>query len=419
MHKILCYSVINDLSIKLNRSLNSSQLTSLRKISELEEFLDNNSVVDLMILEINSEKELSIVKSFQEKTQEKHNEISIIFLIQEGFKQSIESTFQSGVDFLLLPVSDYELSLRIKLNLKKIEMNRKYKSEYLFNQYILDAQQNIIFIHDDKGVVDANKSFYEFFQIKSIQEFKKRYGNLIDLFMEYENYFSYHIVNDNKSWVNSIEDKKSTNYNVLLMNYNTFEPETFLINVNAIPNSDKFVVTLTNITDLTRQSKEFELKANYDSLTGIYNRNKFNEFLEKEYSLFKRYKNDTCLAILDIDFFKQVNDNYGHLTGDDLLIKFTKLVNDNIRNTDIFARWGGEEFTLLLPNTSIENGVKVVENLKDLVSQVKFKTVGKKTCSIGVTQFKDDDTSMDDIFQRADEALYEAKNNGRNKVCKR
>ena len=201
---------------------------------------------------------------------------------------------------------------------------RKYKNELLFNQYILDAQQNIIFIHDDKGVVDANKSFYEFFQIKSIHEFKKRYGNLIDLFMEYENYFSYHIVNDNKSWVNNIEDKKSTNYNVLLMNYNTFEPETFLIDVNDIPNSDKFVVTLTNITDLTRKSKEFEIKANYDSLTGIYNRNKFNEFLKKEYSLFKRYKNDTCLAILDIDFFKQVNDNYGHLTGDDLLIKFKR-----------------------------------------------------------------------------------------------
>ena len=85
----------------------------------------------------------------------------------------------------------------------------------------------------------------------------------------------------------------------------------------------------------------------------------------------------------------------------------------------MFARWGGEEFTLLLPNTNIENGLKVVENLRDLISQVKFKTVGNQTCSIGITQFRNDDANAKDIFKRADEALYEAKKSGRNKVCKR
>ena len=419
MHKLLCYSAVDDLSVKLNRDFNPSQLIVLRKISELEKFLDSDKVVDLLIIEINDEKELDIINSFQEQAHKKHKDISILFLIQEDYQRSLETIFQYSADFLLLPVSDYELSLRIKLNLKKIEMNRKYKNELMFNQYVLDAQQNIIFIHDDKGIVNANKSFYEFFQIKSLQEFKNKYGNMIDLFMEYENYFSYHIVNENKSWVNNIEDRKSTNYNVLLMNYTTFEPETFLIDVNDIPYSDKFVVTLTNITELAMKSKEFELKVNYDSLTGIYNRNKFNEFMEKEYSLFKRYNNNTCLAILDIDFFKQVNDTYGHLAGDDLLIRFTKFINDKIRNTDMFARWGGEEFTLLLPNTNIENGLKVVENLRDLISQVKFKTVGNQTCSIGITQFRNDDANAKDIFKRADEALYEAKKSGRNKVCKR
>jgi len=419
MHNILCYSVTNDLSIKLNKNFEASQIIALSKISELENFLKNTIDINLMVIQIDSEKEFDLIKSFKEKAHNIYKDIPIIFLIEESYQENLKNIFQYGIDFLLLPLNEYELSLRVAFNLKKLDRDNKYKNELMFNQYVLNAQQNIIFIHDDKGLVDANKSFYEFFKISSIQEFKNKYGNIIDLFMEYENYFSYHIVNDNKSWVSEIADKKSTNYNVLLMNYNTFKPETFLIDINAIPNCDKFVVTLTNITELTMKSKEFELKANYDGLTGIYNRYKFNEFMTEHYKLFKRYNDDKCLALFDLDFFKQVNDLYGHIAGDELLIRFTKLVNDNIRNTDVFARWGGEEFTLLLPNTNIENGLKVVENLRDLISQFKFKTVGNQTCSIGITQFRNDDENIEDIFKRADEALYEAKNNGRNKACRR
>lgn len=419
MHNVLCYSANNDFTIKLNKNLEASKIIALRKISELEKFFANDILIDLMVIEIDSDEEFSIIKSFQDKAKAIYQDIPIIFLLQENHQLNLENLFKYGVDFLLLPLNEYELSLRIALYLKKLDRDKKYEKELMFNQYVLNAQQNIIFIHDDNGLVNANQSFYDFFKIKSIKEFKSKYGNIIDLFMEYENYFSYHIVNDNKPWVSNLEDKKSTNYNVLLMNYNTFKPETFLIDINAIPYCDKFVVTLTNITELSMKSKEFELKANYDSLTGIYNRNKFDEFMEDHYNLFKRYNNDKCLALLDMDFFKQVNDMYGHIAGDDLLIRFTKLINDNIRNTDMFARWGGEEFTLLLPNTNLENGLKVVENLRALISKANFKTVGHQTCSIGITQFRTDDKSTEDIFKRVDEALYEAKKNGRNKVCKR
>lgn len=236
--------------------------------------------------------------------------------------------------------------------------------------------------------------------------------------MEYENYFSLHVLNNNKPWLNHISDRANVQYDVILMNFNTFEPETFIIDVNPIPYSDKFVVTLTNITILTTKSKQLEIKANYDSLTKIYNRNKFNEFIQLHYDLFTRSYEDICLAIFDIDFFKQVNDEYGHLIGDEILISFSNIINDSIRKTDIFARWGGEEFTLLMPKTKINDAFFVVDNLRKSVEEYNFKVVGNKTCSIGITQFKDGDT-IEEILIRADEALYESKETGRNKVCKR
>jgi len=418
MHNLLCYGLTKDLSTILNRDLKTPhKIIATTKIVEFEELIKSNMLINLIIFQVNSKEELNILKSLKKNTQTIHQNIPVIFLINNPCEQNLENILHYGADFLLLPINEYEFSLRIELHLKKID--KKFNNEFIFNQYIFDAQQNIIFIHDDKGLVNANKSFYDFFKIKSIQEFKRKHGNIIDLFMEYENYFSYHVVNDNKPWISDIKKRKNTNYNVLLMNYSTFQPETFLIDVNAIPNCDKFVVTLTNITELTMKSKEFELKANYDSLTGIYNRNKFNAFIDEQFNFFRRYNDDKCLALFDIDFFKQVNDKYGHIAGDDLLIRFTKLINDNIRNTDMFARWGGEEFTLLLPNTNLENGLKVVENLRHIISKVKFKTVGNQTCSIGITQFKKGDKSVEEIFKRVDEALYEAKRSGRNKVCKR
>jgi len=121
------------------------------------------------------------------------------------------------------------------------------------------------------------------------------------------------------------------------------------------------------------------------------------------------------LVFFDLDFFKKVNDTYGHDIGDETLITFAKTIDENIRVTDVFARWGGEEFTLIMPNTTIENGFQVVDNLRKLIQNTRFKQIGHKTCSVGLTSFKDGDV-IESIVARADEALYEAKETGRNKV---
>ncbi len=150
-----------------------------------------------------------------------------------------------------------------------------------------------------------------------------------------------------------------------------------------------------------------------DNLTGIANRNKFEEVIAYEFKQVKRYNYPLSLAILDIDHFKAFNDNFGHLLGDEVLIALARSLKRYIRETDLFARWGGEEFVILLKNTDIERSMKVLEKFRLLIENIEHDKAGKITASFGLTQYKEGDT-LDTILQRADEALYKAKDAGRN-----
>jgi diguanylate cyclase (GGDEF)-like protein/PAS domain S-box-containing protein len=186
-------------------------------------------------------------------------------------------------------------------------------------------------------------------------------------------------------------------------------------------------VTLENI--IRRKAEELEKKnrqlkekiteaehiSNTDSLTNIANRKKFQEELEKEISRSDRYHHSLAFVIFDIDFFKHVNDTFGHKAGDNVLQKMAKLVSNNIREIDCFARWGGEEFVLILPCLVIKDAVLVCEKLRILISQYEIERKLFITCSFGITEYSQEDT-VDDLFYRADKALYQAKKSGRNRV---
>ena len=121
------------------------------------------------------------------------------------------------------------------------------------------------------------------------------------------------------------------------------------------------------------------------------------------------------MMILDIDFFKKINDTFGHRTGDMVLIEFGQILTSVIRNSDYCARFGGEEFVILLPNTALENSLVVAEKIRKKVEQSAFPTAGRVTCSIGVGQ-KADDEEKEAFFERVDAYLYEAKRGGRNRT---
>jgi len=181
------------------------------------------------------------------------------------------------------------------------------------------------------------------------------------------------------------------------------------------------VLTITyykiNYTSRINYINEIELKilSETDSLTGIYNRAKFDNELARWIQHKERYGVSLSLIIMDFDFFKLVNDKYGHLAGDKVLKDGVSVVKNRLRNTDIFARFGGEEFIMLLPETDCENAVIIAERIRTAFESNDFHIGEVVTCSFGVVEISEGE-SMRSAVNRADELLYVAKRNGRNKV---
>ncbi|PKG82721.1 sensor domain-containing diguanylate cyclase [Colwellia sp. 75C3] len=176
----------------------------------------------------------------------------------------------------------------------------------------------------------------------------------------------------------------------------------------------------TDVTELFKLKEEFKKLANTDPLTNLYNRRFFTEQSGKEYQRAKRYSLSMTLISIDIDHFKSINDQYGHPAGDQVLIEVAKQLQENLRQTDILARIGGEEFSILLPETSPQSAMAFAERIRE--EQSKLTIIGDwqgeitLSVSIGVSSFLATDEAFDDLFSRADKALYQAKNSGRNKV---
>ena len=180
---------------------------------------------------------------------------------------------------------------------------------------------------------------------------------------------------------------------------------------------------IINSIDITKNKEmEDELKrlSITDRLTQIFNRAKFDQALKEEVKRLLRYNTQLAIIMFDIDHFKRINDTFGHDAGDRVLINLVQLVKKCIRDTDIFARWGGEEFMILLPHTNLENATKLAERIRVQVMQYNFNEVSSVTCSFGVTEFREKDKDTDEVFlKRVDNALYESKRNGRNRVTTR
>jgi diguanylate cyclase (GGDEF)-like protein len=152
-----------------------------------------------------------------------------------------------------------------------------------------------------------------------------------------------------------------------------------------------------------------------DSLTGIYNRGKFNEEINKWIDYCNRYENPLSLVMLDIDDFKRVNDCYGHLIGDSVIQNIASTIKKAIRNTDIFARWGGEEFAILLPNTDIHQTMEMMERVRICIQNNKYNIVENITCSFGLVKLRKNENA-ESLLQRVDKLLYIAKDAGKNAV---
>ncbi|MDD2371529.1 MAG: diguanylate cyclase [Firmicutes bacterium] len=153
-----------------------------------------------------------------------------------------------------------------------------------------------------------------------------------------------------------------------------------------------------------------------DKLTQIYNRSYLDAILVEEIHLADKNESSLSIIYFDLDFFKYINDTHGHTLGDTVLKGITVLVKESLRNSDVFARWGGDEFAIIMPFTSLKGALVVAEKIRMSISEYHHPIVKEITASFGVTEYMKGE-NPDNLFDRVDKALYLAKENGRNKVC--
>lgn len=186
---------------------------------------------------------------------------------------------------------------------------------------------------------------------------------------------------------------------------------------------DALLEQVSTMEEETRRVKahmeEERQKARTDALTGLPNRAAYDDHMQKEFERWTRYQQGFSVAVGDLDFFKKINDSYGHLAGDKVLRLVARVLQKQLRKADFIARFGGEEFVVLMPSTKAEEGAGAIDKLREVISQSPFNFHGKPvtiTMSFGITEVHEGDTA-DTLFARADKALYQAKQEGRNRVC--
>ena len=182
--------------------------------------------------------------------------------------------------------------------------------------------------------------------------------------------------------------------------------------ITPVFENDKIVAYTAVRENITSQKIMEELSIK-DVLTGLFNRRYIEDRLINIKENFDRYNESFCIAMIDIDNFKDVNDVYGHQTGDEVLKSIANILKENSRVTDVIGRWGGEEFLLIMTKCTLENAQIATENLRQKVESTIFEEVGIKTISIGLSTY---DGNIETTIKSADKALYKAKNSGRNKV---
>jgi diguanylate cyclase (GGDEF)-like protein len=292
---------------------------------------------------------------------------------------------------------------------KRLEFNEKYL------QTVLDAQKNIVIVRSQGKMEKANKAFFDFIKVKDIDEFKENHRCISEFFVKEkdENYLTRMM--DETSWVSYILMHPLESHKVKVR----FDEQDTVFEVNAkvteVEDIHKVVITFNNINELEEERKSFEIASSTDALTGVANRFKFDMILEQQIEMSKRYNHSFCLILFDIDNFKQVNDTYGHQVGDNILVELADLVKNSMRRSDTFARWGGEEFAIILPQSRLKTAVKIAEKLCLKISFHLFKDDMRITCSFGVTEYKKLYT-MEDLLKKVDEKLYVAKERGKDQV---
>jgi len=353
---------------------------------------------------------IEMVKAIKQIDPKQH----VIFTTAHNESGYFIDSIEIHVDgYVLKPINLEKLETKLNTIKEQINIKKQLATQQKLIYEIIQLQDNILFVLDkDRKIIFSNQKFLDVFSVKSIDDFNAKNLKISDFFVQCNGFF---YPSENEDWLESIKNTQDKTKKVVSILDKQGKPRSFLVSIRHIKDTTLTIVILTEVTSLTLEKRVFEHKAYTDRLTNIHNRAYFDMEADKEMARSKRENTPLSMIILDIDKFKDVNDNYGHLVGDEILKELAKIIKQNRRETDTFARWGGEEFVVILPNTTLKDSKKVAEYLRAMVEKHTFKDGLHITCSFGVAQLGENDTK-EKLLNRADDALYRAKENGRNRV---
>ena len=328
-------------------------------------------------------------------------------------------TFQKVDDLSLKSINDFVirwmlfgiLGLMCVIGIINIVMYSILRKQKKYYQNIVDSSTNIVLVRNSKHILEANKIFFNFFkEYQTLDAFKAEHNCICDFFIKSEGYISREMEGIN--WVEyiKIHPEKPNKIKMSLDDKIYY----FLVSASEISKDPaRDVIILSDITTEEIYKEELEKLTITDTLTQIKNRRYYELTIAKEVERACRYKKPLSIVMLDIDFFKKVNDEHGHDVGDKVLVEYTRLIKSMLRNTDEFCRVGGEEFIIIATDTSEIDAYTMTEKIRKAVET--HHIVLPITMSFGVVQYKNCE-DKDSLFKRVDNALYKAKNSGRNRV---
>ena len=400
---VLYINSSQDVCEKLTRILGPAHLKAVEDIAGWRNAYDNTPA-DIVIMGISEGiSELLIV----EELQNLNPHLPIIVITDHNDEAFLLSLIALGVDRYLKPsAADDELLEAITAVARTVEYRKEIEAKNQFIEVILDIIPSMLAILRQNKVTYMNKTFMEYLGVSGVDEFHRHYPGLISLLVN----------KDPQLKDDGMLSVWANNQTAQLMHPSNGDIQSFLLASVPVPGEDNsYFLSFTNITNLEREKQHYQHLAEYDMLTKIFNRAKINKELDKEITRVLRYGQRLSALMIDVDHFKNVNDTYGHQVGDVVLSELAALLADKVRKTDILGRYGGEEFIILMPSTSIESAYDIAERIRVHISIFKFTTTGKITCSIGVAEYHRGESAVS-FVKRTDDALYMAKHNGRNKV---
>jgi two-component system cell cycle response regulator len=367
---------------------------------------------DLIIADIkmNQMSGLEMIKKIRELNEKVQVIVTTAHDDNDFFVQSIENNVNH---FILKPI-DLDLLLQaIQKSVYQIQLEKELEKQKNLTRTILDFQDNLIFVIENGEIVEWNQAFTSVTGIGIHKNHPACYQSqfLSSFFVEDPHYF---YPKDKGRW---IEDFSATGKNSAKVRWKgpLGNDYNYVMKAGPIPGTKQLLFVLTDITDLEKESRDKDHLAMLDPLTSSYTRQKFKEILAGEMRRAERFDRSFSLILMDIDFFQTLNNQFGPTAGDKVLITASTIVQQRIRECDMFARWGGEEFILLVPETDGNKAVLLAESIRSIIEQYHFLTIGQVTCSFGVAEFAQGKTKGE-LLAELDRALTTSKNNGRNCV---